>query len=80
MGMSRNSSRGFTLIAALLLLVLLSGVAVGLMFLVNNEGRMSGNEQEDNLAYYAAESGIEKLTADLSSLYQTSMSGCAFSR
>jgi hypothetical protein len=74
MGMSRNSSRGFTLIAALLLLVLLSGVAVGLMFLVNNEGRMSGNEQEDNLAYYAAESGIEKLTADLSSLYQTSMS------
>jgi len=44
------------------------------MFLVNNEGRMSGNEQEDNLAYYAAESGIEKLTADLSSLYQTSMS------
>ncbi len=73
MGMSRKSSRGFTLIAALLLLLLLSGVAVGLMFLVNNEGRMSGNEQEDNLAYYGAESGIEKLTADLSSLYQTSM-------
>ncbi len=74
MGKYKNSSRGFTLIAALLLLVLLSGVAVGLMFLVNNEGRMSGNEQEDNLAYYGAESGIEKLTADLSSLYQTSMS------
>jgi Tfp pilus assembly protein PilX len=74
MGKSKTSSRGFTLIAALLLLVLLSGVAVGLMFLVNNEGRMSGNEQEDNLAYYGAESGIEKLTADLSSLYQTSMS------
>jgi hypothetical protein len=74
MEMSKNSSRGFTLIAALLMLLLLSGVAVGLMFLVNNEGRMSGNEQEDNLAYYGAESGIEKLTADLSSLYQTSMS------
>jgi len=44
------------------------------MFLVNNESRMSGNEQENNLAYYGAESGIEKLTADLSSLYQTSMS------
>jgi len=74
MGKSKHSSRGFTLIAALLLLVLLSAVAVGLMFLVNNEGRMSGNVQEDNLAYYGAESGIEKLTADLSSLYQTSMS------
>ena len=74
MAKSKTSSRGFTLIAALLLLVLLSGIAVGLMFLVNNESRMSGNEQEDNLAYYGAESGIEKLTADLSSLYQTSMS------
>ena len=74
MAKSKTSSRGFTLIAALLLLVLLSGVAVGMMFLVNNESRMSGNEQEDNLAYYGAESGIEKLTADLSSLYQTSMS------
>jgi Tfp pilus assembly protein PilX len=74
MGKPKRTSRGFTLIAALLLLVLLSGVAIGLMFLVNNEGRMSGNEQENNLAYYGAESGIEKLTADLSSLYQTSMS------
>lgn len=74
MGMSQHSSRGFTLIAALLLLVLLSGIAIGVMFLVTNEGHMSGNEQEDNLAYYGAQSGIEKLTADLSSLYQTSMS------
>ena len=74
MGKARNRSRGFTLVASLLLLVLLSAMAVGLMFLVNNEGKMSGSEQEDNLAYYGAESGIEKLTADLSALYQTSMS------
>lgn len=74
MGTSKRSSSGFTLIAALLLLVLLSGIAIGVMFLVNNEGHMSGNEQENNLAYYGAQSGIEKLTADLSSLYQTSMS------
>ena len=73
MGMSKRSSRGFTLIAALLLLVLLSALAVGVMFLVTNEGHMSSNEQEDNLAYYGAQSGIEKLTADLSLLYQTSM-------
>jgi Tfp pilus assembly protein PilX len=74
MGKSKHSSRGFTLIAALLLLVLLSGIAIGLSFLVTNEGHMSGNEQEDNLAYYGAQSGIEMLTANLASLYQTSLS------
>ncbi|HXY52443.1 MAG TPA: PilX N-terminal domain-containing pilus assembly protein [Terriglobales bacterium] len=74
MGKSRHSSDGFTLIAALLLLVLLSGIAVGMMFLVTNEGHMSGNEQEDNLAYYGAQSGIEMLTANLAALYQTSLS------
>ena len=60
---------GFTLIAALLILVLLSGVAAGLLYLVTNESRMSGNDLETNLAYYGAESGMEKLTADLSALY-----------
>ena len=65
----RNSSDGFTLIAALLILVLLSGVAAGLLYLVTNESRMSGNDLESNLAYYGAESGMEKLTADLSLLY-----------
>jgi Tfp pilus assembly protein PilX len=70
----KKDSRGFTLIAALLLMILLSGLAVGLLYMVSNEGRAGGNGLEDNLAYYAAESGMEKLTADLSSLYQTSAS------
>lgn len=68
----RQDSRGFTLIAALLLTVLLSGVAVGLLYLVTNEQRMGGNDLEDNLAFYGAESGIENLTAQVSQLYQTS--------
>jgi Tfp pilus assembly protein PilX len=68
----KNISRGFTLIAALLILVLLSGVAAGLLFLVSNESRMGGNDLESNLAYYGAESGMEKLTADLSALYAQS--------
>ena len=61
----KNSSQGFTLIAALLIMVLLSGVAVGLFYVVTNEARMGGNDLEANLAYYGAESGMEKLTADL---------------
>src|ERR1700756_4432814 len=72
MGMSHSNSRGFTLIAALLLTVLLSGVAVGLLFMVSNEAKMGGNDLEGNLAYYGAEAGIENLTSELSQLYQTS--------
>jgi len=71
---NQHNSRGFALIAALLIMVLLSGVAVGLLFMVNNEGRMSGNGLEDNLAYYGAESGMEKLSTDLAALYQGSAS------
>jgi hypothetical protein len=69
---STRDSRGFTLIAALLLTLLLSGVAVGLLYLVGNEQRMGNNDLEDNLAFYGAESGIENLTAQLSQLYQSS--------
>jgi len=70
--MNYKNSRGFTLIAALLLTVLLSGVAVGLLYMVSNEARMGGNDLEGNLAYYGAEAGIENLTSQLSQLYQTS--------
>jgi Tfp pilus assembly protein PilX len=79
MGKSKRDSRGFTLIAALLLTVLLSAVAVGLIYMVNNEQRMGGNDLEGNLAYYGAESGIENLTAQLSALYQSSQSPTAAS-
>ena len=67
---SKHGSRGFTLIASLLLLVLLSGIAVGLMYMVNGSGNVGGNDMEANMAYYGAESGMEKLTTDLASLYQ----------
>src|SRR3954471_3466288 len=70
MGKANHQSRGFTLIAALLLLLLLSGVAVGLMFLVTGQGHVGSNDLESNEAFYGAESGMEKLTADLAALYQ----------
>jgi len=72
MSTSQRNSRGFTLIAALLLTILLSGVAVGLLYMVSNEARMGGNDLEGNLAYYGAEAGIENLTSQLSLLYQSS--------
>jgi Tfp pilus assembly protein PilX len=73
MGIGKNNSRGFTLVAALLILVLLSGVAAGLLYLVTNESKMGGNDLEANLAYYGAEAGMEKLTSDLGNLYQSTM-------
>jgi Tfp pilus assembly protein PilX len=77
MGKSTRDSRGFTLIAALLLTVLLSALAVGLLYMVSNEQRMGGNDLEGTLAFYGAESGIENLTAQLSQLYQTSQTPSA---
>ena len=74
---SKRDSRGFTLIAALLLTLLLSALCVGLLYMVSNEQRMGGNDLEGNLAYYGAESGIENLTAQLSQLYQSSQTPTA---
>ncbi len=74
MGKATRRSRGFTLIASLLMLALLSGIALGLMFLVNGSARMGGNDLESNMAYYGAEAGMEKLTTDVLTLYRQKMS------
>jgi hypothetical protein len=68
----QHRSEGFTLIATLLLLLLLSGVALGLMYMVNTEARIGGNDLENGLAYHAAEGGMEKMTADLANLFSSS--------
>jgi Tfp pilus assembly protein PilX len=72
MGTRKNNARGFTLIAALLMTVLLSGVAVGVLYMVSNEARMGGNDLEGNVAYYGAQAGIENLTYQVAQLYQSS--------
>lgn len=71
--MARHNERtqGFVLIGALLLLFLLSGVAVGIMMMTTSEIRIGGNDREANVAYYGAESGMEKLTSDLAALYDS---------
>jgi len=79
MSKHRRDSRGFTLIAALLLTLVMSALAVGLLYLVTNEQRMGSNDLEGNEAYYGAEAGVENLTAQLSVLYQTSQTPTAAS-
>jgi hypothetical protein len=65
----RLKTGGFTLIASLLLLLLLSGLAIGLLMMVNTEGKVGGTDLQNNLAFHAAEGGIEKLASDLSTVF-----------
>src|ERR1700751_1866467 len=67
-------TKGFTLIASLLLLLLLSGIAIGLMMMVNTEGKVGGTDLQNNIAFHAAEGGVEKMTADLASTFQHAQS------
>src|SRR5579863_2621599 len=69
-----SGSRGFTLIASMLILALLSGLAIGMIYMTNGSQHIGSNDLEANMAYYGAESGMEKMTAQLAALYQTTLS------
>jgi hypothetical protein len=62
---------GIALITTLLLLLLMSAMVVGFMLLVTEGQRLSGMNNEQSRAFYGAESGMEKITADLGSLFAT---------
>jgi len=68
---ARLRTKGFSLIASLLLLLLLSGMAIGLMMMVNTEGKVGATDLQNNLAYHAAEGGIEKMYSDLSAVFKS---------
>ena len=70
MNTARRYNDGFTLIASLLMLLLMSGLAIGLMMMVNTEGKVGGGDLQNNLAYHSAEGGIEKMYSDLSAAIQ----------
>lgn len=70
---NQRDSRGFTLIASLLILTLLSGLAIGMIYMTNGSQHINGNDLEANMAYYGAESGMEKMTANLAALYQANL-------
>ncbi|MGB9103280.1 MAG: hypothetical protein WCC59_00855, partial [Terriglobales bacterium] len=64
-----HAQRGIALISALLLLLLMSALAVAVLIKVNADQRLQKTDSGNNLAYYGAEAGMEKLTADLGNLY-----------
>jgi hypothetical protein len=68
---SRQSSGGFALLGALLLLLLLSAMAVAMVYMAGTETRIGGIDRENTLAYYGAEAGMEQMIADVSATYNS---------
>jgi type IV pilus assembly PilX-like protein len=59
--MHREKEQGFSLVVALLALMLLSAVAVGMMFMASTETAVSSNFKAEETAYFAARAGVEEV-------------------
>ncbi len=68
---TKDRSQGFTLIATLLMLLLMSGLAIGLLMMVNTEQKVGKGDLQNNVAYHNAEGGIEHMTSDLAAAFKS---------
>ncbi len=64
-----SSNNGFALVAALLMLVILSAFSVAIVFLANSETQTHTTDLENTQVYYTAEAGMEKMMVDLNNLF-----------
>lgn len=62
-------SRGFALLACILLVILLSAISIGLLMMVTSEGKAGGYNAQNTIAYHATEGAIEKMTTDLANSF-----------
>jgi hypothetical protein len=69
----KRNSDGFTLITTLMLLFLLSGLAIGMLMMVNTEIKVGTQDVQNNLTFHAAEGAIENMTASLSTVLQNNL-------
>jgi hypothetical protein len=65
----RLDERGAALATALFMLFLLSAIAMTVLAVVRTETRIAGSDLRRTQTFYAAASGIEKMTSDFSQLY-----------
>jgi len=68
---------GMALITTLLLLVMLSSLLVGFFVLVTTGQQLTGGAKQQTRAFYGAEAGLEKMTADLGTLFDNTYSPTA---
>lgn len=69
--MRANREKGIALITALLVLFLVSAMIIGMCWMVMSDQRLGGNNKDRETAFYGAEAGMEKLTADMGSAFTT---------
>jgi Tfp pilus assembly protein PilX len=67
-----NREKGVALITALLILFLISAIIVGMSWMVMTDQRLGGNNKDRQNAFYGAEAGMEKMTADVGTQFSTS--------
>jgi hypothetical protein len=65
----RSGERGAALATAILMMALLSAIAMTVLAVVRSESRVAGGDLKRTQTFYAAASGIEKMTSDFSALY-----------
>jgi PilX N-terminal len=64
-----KSDRGIAMVATLLVMLLMSALMVGFTTVVMSDTRFRGIDRDRTQAFYAAQSGLEKMTADLRNLF-----------
>ena len=69
--MRTQRQKGIALITALFVLILVTAIAVGMCWMVMTDQRLGGNNQFRETAFYGAEAGMEKLTADVGNQFAT---------
>src|SRR5271169_643637 len=68
---------GIALLTTLLLMLLMSSLLVGFVLLISSGQKLSGYNNDYSKAFYSAEAGMEKLTADIGTLFDTNYSQLA---
>lgn len=73
--MRRDS--GIALLTTMLLMLLMSSLLVGFVLLITSGQKLSGANSDYSRAFYGAEAGMEKMTADIGTLFDTNYSPSA---
>jgi Tfp pilus assembly protein PilX len=64
-----RDNAGIALLTTILLLFLMSSLLVGFAVLLVSNQQLAGANNDQVVAFYAAEAGMEKMTADLGALF-----------
>lgn len=66
-----RSQAGIALLTTILLMLLMASLLVGFIILINSGQQVSGMNNDYSKAFYAAEAGMEQLTAGLGTLFDS---------